>query len=204
MTKKYLFMFFAVAISALPGCHTGMLGPDPWSAAPSLEFPVQVPSNIKSLGAFGTPNWSGTQPHNGIDLVMKPGTGQEMIIAPAPGTVTNINSHSNSFSHPPGQLILTVDVMVDMDWTYSLNYEPGTNNDALKSSQASHILVKVGQKLRTGDHVGFLLEGELGYMHMHFGLRHRNVDMCAYLESSAASKAIFDAIGNTSGTKACY
>ena len=36
----------------------------------SLEFPFENPSDIKRLHSFGIPNWSGTQPHNGIDLIM--------------------------------------------------------------------------------------------------------------------------------------
>ena len=37
----------------------------------SLDFPFENPEDIQRLHSFGIPNWSGTEPHNGIDLILK-------------------------------------------------------------------------------------------------------------------------------------
>ena len=202
--KKILLSIVFIGLVIMFGCKGGPLGADPWSAQVLLDFPIPSSSDIQRLAAFGTPNWSGTESHNGVDLVLNTTVAHTKIIAPCKGTITKIESKSNSFSNPPGQLLLTVEIMVNIDWQVSLNLEPGTTDEALKTLQKDAIKVKVGQKVDKGTEIGSLLRGEQGYTHLHYMVTHVNKVICAYDASSDEAKAIFYAIGSASGTTACY
>ncbi|MEI7640842.1 MAG: hypothetical protein WCJ46_04975 [bacterium] len=204
MKKNILFLMLFIGLIFIFGCKGGPLGADPWSAQPVLDFPIAVPGLVQRLAAFGTPNWSGSEAHNGVDLVLNTTVASAKIIAPCKGTITKIEMKSNSFSHPPGQLLLTVEIMVSMDWQVSLNLEPGTTDEALKTSQRDAIKVKVGQKVDTGTEIGTLLRGEQGYTHLHYMAIHMGKQICVYNVSSNEARAIFEAIGTASGTTACY
>ena len=188
----------------MTGCADGPLGSDPWTSPPVLGFPVAAPAAVESLAAYGTPNWSGTEPHNGVDLVLNTAAASVMIKAPCKGTVTKIEVKSNSYSNPPGQMLLTVEITVNLNWVVSLNLEPGTVDDALKKMQEDAIKVSVGQKLYEGDDIGLLFRGEQGHTHLHYMIYHKGGTVCAYSVSSDEAKSIFDSISAYSGTNPCY
>jgi hypothetical protein len=161
-----------------------------------LEFPFQNWHQVTRMAAFGIPNWSGSEPHNGIDLIV---TSPAVIVSPTAGTVSRIDSRENSYSHPAGQLILSVDIYINRQRTVSLCFEPGTTNAALKAQQSASIAVKKGDRVQAGTVIGTLLAGEQGYTHLHYMLQDKTGDntLCPYLYSSAAARTIFDTLKTT-------
>jgi hypothetical protein len=182
------------AIGQLGCCDTGLAAP--------LGFPFLNPGDIERLAAFGIPNWSGTEPHNGIDLILKSGVTSSAIISPTAGTITSIEASSNPFSNPVGQMILHVDVSVNCAWAVSLVFEPSFDPtllgyEALKTAQINAIKVKVGDSVEPGSPIGELLVGSLGYPHLHYMVQRDGSPVCAYQYSSTAAQAIFDPIAKT-------
>jgi hypothetical protein len=161
-----------------------------------LEFPFQNWHQVTRMAAFGIPNWSGSDPHNGIDLIT---VTPAVIVSPTAGTISRIDSRENPYSHPAGQLILSVDIYINRQRTVSLCFEPGTTNAALKAQQSASIRVKKGDRVQAGTVIGTLLVGEQGYTHVHYMLEDKTGDcaLCPYLYSSAAARTIFETLKNT-------
>jgi hypothetical protein len=177
------------AIGQLKCCDTGLAAP--------LGFPFANPGDIGKLAAFGIPNWSGTLPHNGIDLILKPEVTSSAIISPTAGRITAIEASSNPFSYPVGQLLLQVEISVNCAWTVSLVFEPSTVDENLKTAQRNAIKVNVGDSVEPGSPIGDLLAGGLGYPHLHYMVLHQGQPVCAYQYSSAGANVIFDGIQKT-------
>jgi hypothetical protein len=196
-----MFLFLVISLAA---CHSSKPNPtedsteDPteYEFAP-LSFPIAQPGDIVYLAAFGIPNWSGTEPHNGIDLVIDESLGRTRIISPTIGVVKGIAMSENPYSHPPGQLILTITVYVNSEWTVSFIIEPGTSNADVKTTQRNAVLVTEGQTVKPGDPVVDLLVGEFGHPCLHFMVIHGNTIVCAYLHSSPQAQSIYDEIVRT-------
>jgi len=169
-----------------------------------LEFPFLIPGNIERLAAFGIPNWSGTQPHNGIDLILYTSLSSSKIISPAKGMVQSITASENPYSNPVNQLLLTVEVFVNYEWTIALVFEPGTANEGTKAAQMSAMKVQAGQLVEIGQEIGDLIVGELGYPHLHYMPMRNGQAVCAYSYSSDAAKRIFDDIATRSSSAICY
>jgi murein DD-endopeptidase MepM/ murein hydrolase activator NlpD len=161
-----------------------------------LEFPFQNWHQVKRMAAFGVPNWSGSEPHNGIDLIVE---SPAVIVSPTAGTISEIKTKENPYSHPAGQLILGVDIYINRKRTVSLAIEPGTTSAALKAQQVAAILVKKGDRVQAGTVIGTLLVGEQGYCHLHYSLQDGagHTDVCPYIHSSTAARAIFETLKNT-------
>lgn len=159
-----------------------------------LEFPITNPADIEHLAAFGIPNWSDTEPHNGIDLVLKPTLVSTQIVSPTNGTISSIKISENPYSNPRNQLLMTVKIFINFKWSLSLVLEPSTTDTALKDAQRAAIKVKVGQVISTGDVITDLLVGDLGYPHLHFMLTENGKEVCPYSNSSDAAKRIFETI----------
>jgi hypothetical protein len=161
-----------------------------------LEFPFQNWQQIKRMAAFGAPNWSGTEPHSGIDLIV---TDPAVIISPTAGTISAIETKENPYSHPVGQLILGIDIYINRKRTVSLGFEPGTTSASLKAQQIAAILVKKGDRVQVGTVIGTLLVGEQGYTHIHYSLAdgtwHKPI--CPYAYSSASARTIFETMRDT-------
>ena len=167
-------------------------------------FPFAVPGDIGKLAAFGIPNWSGTLPHNGIDLILNPELSASPIISPTAGRITSIKVSSNTFSNPVGQLILQVEIYVNSDWTVALAFEPSTVDETRETAQINAITVEVGDSVEPGSPIGNLLAGDLGYPHLHYMVLYQRQPVCAYQHSSATAQAIFDAIPKTAeSTSVC-
>jgi len=172
-----------------------------FAPGPNLDFlPLEFPFNnwhqITRMAAFGVPNWSGSEPHNGIDLIV---TSPVVIVAPTAGTISAIDTKENPYSHPAGQLILGVDIYINRQRKVSLGFEPGTTSAVLKAQQIAAIRVKKGDRVQVGTVIGTLLVGEQGYTHIHYSLQdgagHNAI--CPYIHSSAAARAIFETLKNT-------
>lgn len=160
-----------------------------------LEFPFANWKQVIRMAAFGIPNWSGTKPHNGIDLQV--GT-QVVIVSPTAGTVDDIKVSENPYSNPVGQLILSVKIYINSQRSVSLVFEPSTTAAGTKAQQIAAIIVKKGDKVAVGTAVGTLLVGERGYPHLHFMLWDSTQnDLCPYAYSSAASMTIFEKLRAT-------
>ena len=161
-----------------------------------LEFPFQDWHQVTRMAAFGVPNWSGSEPHSGIDLIV---TAPAVIVSPTAGTISEIVTKENPYSHPVGQLILGIDIYINRKRTVSLGIEPGTTSAGLKAQQIAAILVKKGDRVQVGTVIGTLLVGEQGYSHIHYSLQdgagHNPV--CPYIYSSAAARTIFETLKNT-------
>jgi hypothetical protein len=163
----------------------------------TLEFPFSDPENVVRMAAWGIPNWSGTEPHNGIDLIISESLSSAKIISPTAGEVTSVTTSENPFSNPPGQLILTIDIRVNDEWVVDLVLEPGTTDPVLKSAQLAAVRVSPGQEVSVGTHVADLLVGTLGYPHLHYMVMKGDQNVCPYKYSSEVAKSIFDEIAAT-------
>ncbi|HSQ35927.1 MAG TPA: M23 family metallopeptidase [Candidatus Binatia bacterium] len=161
-----------------------------------LEFPFRNWNQVTRMAAFGVPNWSGSEPHNGIDLVVE---APAVIVSPTAGTISAIDVKENPYSHPVGQLILGVDIYINSRHRVSLAFEPGTTSAGLKSQQIAAIRVKKGDRVQAGTEIGTLLVGEQGYCHIHYALQDGagHDPICAYAYSSAAARTIFETLKNT-------
>ena len=196
-TKRLLLAAGCGLALLLAGCDGGG-GSSSARVFQPLEFPFSNPADIVRLSAFGIPNWSGTEPHNGIDLVVNEHLASVRIISPTAGEVTDISTSENPYSHPPGQLLATVEIRVNDEWTVDLVLEPGTADPALKAAQLAAILVSKGQEVAVGSPVADLMIGTLGYPHLHFMVEQNGEDVCAYAHSSAAARAVFDELAKLS------
>jgi len=171
-----------------------------------LSFPFKTPAAVVRLAAFGIPNWSGTKPHNGIDLVANQELSSTKLISPTNGTIKAIHISENPFSHPPNQLLLQIEIKVNSEWTVAMVIEPSTLDEQLKANQIAAVKVAEGQSVATGDEITDLLIGDLGYPHLHFMLERNGAVVCAYMFSSDSAKALFEAIPKVSQSDGfiCY
>lgn len=160
----------------------------------ALEFPFEDPSAIERIAGFGIPNWSGTEPHNGIDLILYEYLTSAALMSPAQGTMRKIDVRENPYSNPEGQLIISIEIYVNKEYSVFLVIEPGTVDDDLRSDQMDALLVKEGQIIERGEVIGNLLVGELGYPHLHLMMNEGDKCVCAYFYSSSTAKQIFDEI----------
>jgi murein DD-endopeptidase MepM/ murein hydrolase activator NlpD len=165
-----------------------------------LEFPFANAQDIARMSAFGIPNWSGSEPHNGIDLVVDERLESARIISPTAGVVTRISTSANPFSNPPGQVLVTVVIRINNNWSVYLVLEPGTTDPALEEAQSAAILVSEGQALEIGSPVADLLVGTLGYPHLHYMVEYGGEAVCAYADSSDAAKALFESVSTLPGS----
>ena len=165
-----------------------------------LEFPFDDSGNVAMLAAFGIPNWSGTEPHNGVDLVVDERLASARIVSPTAGVVTEISTRENRFSVPPGQLLITIGIRINTDWTVNLVLEPSTVDPALRTAQESAILVNENQELAVGTPVADLLVGTLGYPHLHYMVLRSGQAVCAHEHSSDAARAVFESLTGSPGS----
>lgn len=187
-----LLLALALALS------TTACRPGPDYAFESLEFPIQTPSDIGRLASFGIPNWSGLDPHNGIDLVLRRDVAQALIVSPVHGTISGIEAKDNSYSNPPNQMMLTVDVYVNSEFTVHLVVEPSTTDPIIKKAVLDELKVKVGQEVHVGDPIVELIAGEHGYPHLHLWLDYYGDAVCAYSYSSRLSQRVFEKVAAVS------
>lgn len=170
----------------------------------SLEFPFENPADIKRLAGFGIPNWSGTEPHNGIDLIIYEHLCSTSLVSPVKGTIRKIEIRENPFSHPEGQLILSVEIYINKSYQVHMVIEPGTADNEIKSNQINALQVKEGQVIEQGEIIGELLVGEMGYPHLHFMMQKDDECVCAYNYSSSIAKEIFNEIIETRENNSFY
>ncbi|MBI5439652.1 MAG: M23 family metallopeptidase [Deltaproteobacteria bacterium] len=208
---------FTVALAGCAGGDDGNgggapgPGPDPGPPARvflPLEFPFANPSAIVRMASWGIPNWSGTEPHNGMDFEVNGRLALTPIVSPTAGEVVSISSSENPYSHPPGQLMVTVSIRVNPEWTVSLVFEPSTSDPGLKAAQLAAIRVREGQVVAVGTPVADLLVGTLGYPHLHYMIWRNNADVCGYAHSSEGAKRIIETVAryprsNVPGGRIC-
>jgi hypothetical protein len=159
-----------------------------------LAFPFANPGDIIGIAAFGIPNWSGTEPHSGIDMQVNHSLASTRIISPTAGRVRSISAHENSFSDPVGQLIVTVEITINSEWTLYVVLEPSSADPAMRTAQLATILVREGQDVEVGTPVADLLVGTLGYPHLHYWIDQNREAVCPYVVSSEAARAVFDSL----------
>jgi len=162
-----------------------------------LEFPFQNPEHIERMAAFGIPGWSGSEPHNGIDLIIYDSLDRTRIISPHRGTVQSIEASENPFSHPAGQLLLKINIFINDTWTISLVIEPGTTRTDTKADQRDAVLVEEGEEVRRGQGIADLLTGEHGYAHLHYMVLMDDEPVCAYHWSTLSARREFETILRT-------
>jgi hypothetical protein len=173
-----------------------------------LDFPFAEPGVIVRMAAWGIPNWSGSQPHNGMDFQVDGRLSSTTITSPTAGEVRSVSSSENPFSQPVGQLMVTVAIRVNNEWTVNLVLEPSSADPALKAAQLAAVRVRAGQAVSAGTPVADLLVGTLGYPHLHYMVERGNANVCAYAHSSEAAKRTIEAIarypnGNVPGGQVC-
>jgi hypothetical protein len=149
------------------------------------------------MAAFGIPGWSGSEPHNGIDLIIDEALYNARIISPTVGTIDRIEMSENPFSHPVGQLLLHIDIYINSDWRVSLVIEPGTTDETTKNAQRAAVLVAEDQTIMVGTPIVDLLVGEHGYPHLHYGVYYNGQAVCAYAHSNTSARLIFENIAAT-------
>lgn len=174
-----------------------------------LEFPIENSQDIVRIAAFGIPNWSGSEPHNGIDLVVHEGIERTRINSPTAGIITRISASENPFSNPTGQLLITIAMRVNNEWTVNLVLEPSTIDPAIRTAQLSAIMVSEGQEVAVGTPIADLLVGTLGYPHLHYMVLLNGEPVCAYDHSSDTATAVFDGLAqlpnsNITDGSICY
>jgi murein DD-endopeptidase MepM/ murein hydrolase activator NlpD len=198
MKRRSISLALGAAFVLLAGSCDNPTGAG--SAFQPLEFPFADPSSIVRMAAFGIPNWSGTEPHNGTDFQVREGLSSTRILSPTAGKVTAVRADENPFALPPGQLILGIEIRVNDEWTVSLALEPSTVDPALKSAQRAAVLVEVGQEVAAGTPVADLLVGSLGYPHLHYMVMRGSTRVCAYAHSSEAARRTMEAIAALPGS----
>ncbi|MFC1511162.1 hypothetical protein ACFL5U_02090 [Candidatus Margulisiibacteriota bacterium] len=163
----------------------------------SLGYPFSTPADVIGLSSFGIPNWSGSDPHNGIDLVIDHTTlVNSEIISPTDGSIRSITVSENPFATPPTWLI-TVAITVNSTWQIDLVLEPDTSIEATATAQQNAIVVSEGAEVSTGDKIADLLVGEDDYVHLHYIAYQDDTAVCAYKFSTDAAKALFlDVVAN--------
>jgi hypothetical protein len=159
-----------------------------------LEFPFANPGVIVRMAAWGIPNWSGSEPHNGMDFQVAGHLASARITSPTAGVVRAVTSSENPYSHPPGQLMVNVAIRVNGEWTVDLNLEPSTADPAMKAAQLAAVLVHEGETVSVGTPLADLLVGPLGYPHLHYMVERGRGNVCAYAHSSQAAKRTIEAI----------
>jgi len=162
-----------------------------------LEFPFKTPADINRMAAFGIPNWSGTEPHNGIDLIIDDNLSSSRIVSPTHGIIKSINISENPFSDPVNQLLLTIEIYINSIYSVSLVIEPGTNDEQIIDNQINAVHVTIDQEVKPGDDIADLLVGDLGYPHLHYMVIKNEEAICAYQYSSLTAKQIFEDIADT-------
>jgi len=198
----------AMLLFAGPGCGGSTTSPTQTpTAAPTaptasvfqpLEFPFAEPTAITRMAAWGIPNWSGAEPHNGIDFQINGQLTSTLIVSPAGGEVIAVSSSENPFSNPPGQLMVRVDIRATEEWVVYIVLEPSTVDPTTKATQLAAVRVRPGQRVSVGTPVADLLVGTLGYPHLHFMIQRNNQDVCAYAQSSEAAKRTIESIARYS------
>lgn len=192
-----------LAVLSFAACDGGVFGSDQEFDFEPLAFPIAVPGDIERIAAFGTPNWSGTEPHNGTDLVVFRDRSQTRILSPTRGTVRSVSVSENPFSTPSNQMMLSVEIVVNDSWTVTLVFEPGTAAAETKNAQIGALKVQAGREVSPGEEIGELLVGELGYPHLHYMVQLNGGPVCAYFHSSESARALFDEIAARSGSRIC-
>jgi murein DD-endopeptidase MepM/ murein hydrolase activator NlpD len=162
-----------------------------------LDFPFANPENIERMAAFGIPNWSGSEPHNGIDLILYESLYGTGIISPSNGTIESIEISENPYSHPANQMLLSIRIYINSEWAVNLVIEPGTTDEMTKIAQRNAIRVEEGDPVIRGQAITDLLVGEHGYPHLHYMILQNDEPVCAYTFSSTTARAIFDEIALT-------
>lgn len=190
-----LLLLAAVTLCASTGCGGGDGGKEfPFEP---LTFPFTTPDDIVRMAAFGIPGWSGSEPHNGTDLIIDGALDRTEIVSPTNGTIRAIHVSENPFSVPVGQLLLQIEIEVNATWAVNLVFEPSTVDPALKADQEAALAVSVGQEVRAGERIGDLLVGTLGYPHLHYMVLMSDEPVCAYAHSSAAAQTNFEDVRDT-------
>jgi murein DD-endopeptidase MepM/ murein hydrolase activator NlpD len=160
----------------------------------ALEFPFGNVGDIVRMAAYGIPNWSGSDPHNGIDLQIDDSLISSSIISPVAGRVTGIETHENPYSNPPNQLMVTVSILAPSGLEVYLVLEPSTTDSVTKANQLAAIHVIEGDDVDVGTPIAELLVGNLGYPHLHYMVMRDGDLVCAYGYSSPAAQAIFETL----------
>jgi hypothetical protein len=169
----------------------------------SLEFPFLHAEDIERIAAFGIPNWSDTEPHNGIDLIVNQNLEKSTVVSPVKGTVKSIRMSENPFSNPINQLILTVEIYVNKEWTVNLVIEPSASDEATKTTQRNALKVKEGDVVDVWQEIGDLIVGEYGYAHLHFMVLKNDDPVCAYNYSSDDAKEFYENIAERNDSELC-
>ena len=169
----------------------------------SLEFPFSQVEDIDRIAAFGIPNWSDTEPHNGIDLIVNQNLEKSMVISPVKGTVKSIRMSENPYSNPVNQLILTVEIYVNKEWTVNLVIEPSAGDEATKTTQRNALRVNEGDVVDAWQEIGDLIVGEYGYAHLHFMVLKNDDPVCAYDYSSDQAKELYENIAERNDSEIC-
>jgi murein DD-endopeptidase MepM/ murein hydrolase activator NlpD len=197
--KIILIVFSVVILIGLSGIL--ILGIPLNTNEPELEFPIKEQEYIEGLSSWGIDGWSGEGTHhNGIDLVINHSA---TIISPVKGVIIGIEETQNSHSTIQN-ILFSIVIMVNFKWTVKLVIEPNfpgsdTANNAL---QREAIKVSLRQKVEVGDQIALLLYSGY-YSHLHYMVSQGGEDVCPYLYSSAAAKAIFDHISMIDGDPPC-
>ena len=173
-----------------------------------LEFPFADPAVIARMASWGIPNWSGSEPHNGMDFIVRGEVASARIVSPTAGVVRSVSSSENPYSNPPGQLMVTISITVNAEWEVYLVLEPSSTDTATKAAQLAAVRVQPGQQVGVGTQVADLLVGTLGYPSLHYMVIRGNVNVCAYSHSSEAAKRTIETIahlpnGNVPGGQIC-
>lgn len=190
-TRNALLAAGATLTLFFPWCAGGCGGNFTDFAFQPFEFPFSRAGDIARIAAFGVPNWSGSEPHNGIDLIVAEQLTSTPIISPTAGTVSSITANENQFSNPPGQLLVTIAIRVNSEWTVNLVLEPSTVDAVLRAAQLAAIRVSEGQQIAAGGPVADLLVGTLGYPHLHYMVQRNGATVCPYAHSSETARTTF-------------
>lgn len=191
----------------LSGCGGGGTSLPSFAFEP-LEFPIADSAKILRMAAYHTPDWGDPGVfHNGIDLVIDtPQTPQATdpvrVVAPTRGVIREIRIDDNPYN--PGQYMFKVLIRINKEWSVLLIFEPALGVGETQEKQSALITVQQNQMVNTGDDIGFLVDGEREYSHLHYMLERNGQIVCAYDYSSQTAKTIFDQVSAATGTPVSY
>lgn len=185
----HFFHFFDPLSAGLTACGR-VFHPVQEIGRPFADF-----SHVAGIRAFGIPNWSDTEPHNGIDLVVTRATATvSRIIAPVSGTIISVSTGTNEYSNPPGNVLVSVKVYVNDVWSVDMTLEPSAAGPEIEDQQFNAIRVVSGQEVSAGDDIGDLIVASDHEAHLHLTVRKNETPVCAYAYGSADFKAAVDLV----------
>jgi hypothetical protein len=141
-----------------------------------LGFPYKNKKVIRDIRAYGIRPWGSEPVHNGIDIIVD-NTGEILDVGDKV-TVVSVVDGTVSAVIPIGDAgYVLVAIAVNPGLFVAYMFEPQTENVDLQILQRNSIIVSVGQRVKKGQKIGYLIVGEGENGGQAFGSGNPHIDM---------------------------